>query len=271
MDHEYFWKCIQHEFGEVHLHLQNILRIQSLCNQSLALLTRESIMAIENDMRGMADRLVDSSKKAIYGAAWESKPKEFRFLEGEILCLLGLAEHVRNRGVEDFLKFSKGNVPHRDAITVPKNFVLDQAKAEEFVSNLKEKIKSVYSTQQTQNDPEYNRFIEKLDNLDVQWLTTTAGKELRATVACPVCASEGSDRRITLKVDKNGRWFLFSFTRHCDTFHYVLPRSNKRKQFTESEEIDDGMDDSVSDPMNLDVQIKVEDGDNGPVGYFITS
>lgn len=151
---EHFWKCIQHEFGEVHTHLQNILRIQSLCNQSLRLLTRESIVAIENDMRTMADYFINKCKNSkgskepsmrdIYGPRWETKPKEFTFLEGEILCLLGLAEYVQKKGIEGFLKFSKSSAVQNYISSVHKSIIPDESGTKVHVANLVQKIKSVY-------------------------------------------------------------------------------------------------------------------------------
>lgn len=114
-------------------------------------------MAIENDMCAMADHLVEKCAKStgnkvplirdIYGTRWATKPKEFRFLEGEILCLLGLAEHVKMRGVDSFLKFTKSHVSQGSVMTMHKSVVLDQTLAETYVFNLVQKLKSVYLAQ----------------------------------------------------------------------------------------------------------------------------
>lgn len=239
-------------------------------------------MIIENDMRAMADHLVEKCNKStesrartikdIYGARWVHNPKQFRFLEGEILCLLGLAEHVKLRGVDSYLKFTKSHITQGVVTAVPKvtqSIDIDESRAETFVSNLVQKLKSLYMAQQIE-DPEYDQFIEKLDHLDVKWLSTSDKDNLRAAVLCPICASEGHERRITLKVDAQGRWIVYSFTRHCDSFHYALPRVSRRKHF-EGDEMDDGMDDSVSDSTSMGVQIKVEEGDSGPLGFLMTS
>lgn len=273
MDHEYFWKNIQLEFGEIHVHLQNILRIQNLCNRSITRLTRDSIMIIEKNMRDMAGHLSVnwqqdttgsssvSSLEDIYGPRWKKKPEAFCFLEGEILCLLELADFLQKRGIESFLKYFKQSnshsAPSRATAQQIQSLVLDETRSELYVANLISKIKGVYSALNT-NDPELDRFMEKLDNIEVQWLPTL-DNQLRATVVCPVCSSEGSDRRITLKVDAAGRWHIWSFTRHCDTFHYALPRSAKRKQYMEIGDMDDVMDDCVSNTTNHDMTVKIED------------
>lgn len=272
MDHEYFWKNIQLEFGEIHTHLQNILRIQNLCNRSITRLTRDSIMIIEKNMRDMAGHLSEnwqkeaglsvSSLRDIYGPRWKKKPEAFCFLEGEILCLLELADFVQKRGIEAFLKYIKHSnshhaAPSRSSAQQIQTIVLDESRAELYVANLISKIKGVYSALNLK-DPDLDRFMEKLDNIEVQWLPTL-DNQLRATVVCPVCVSEGSDRRITLKVDAAGRWHIWSFTRHCDTFHYALPRSAKRRQYLEIGDLDDVMDDSISNTTNHDMPVKIED------------
>lgn len=142
--------------------MQNILRVQNLCNRSIVRLTRESLMAIQNDLRSMVDQLTNSCFEAIgikqirdiYGARWEKDPKGFTFLEGEILCLLELAQFAQKRGVDTFIKFGKAyklqtvppNVPAVPPIPVITS-IPDETQTDEVVSALLSKIKRVYQYQ----------------------------------------------------------------------------------------------------------------------------
>lgn len=64
-------------------------------------------------MRGMADCLREEALaggmplKDIYGRKFASHPENFKFMEGETLCLLDLAGIMNNRGVNHFLKRAK--------------------------------------------------------------------------------------------------------------------------------------------------------------------
>lgn len=283
MDHDYFWKYIQQDFGEVQIHLQNILKVQNLCNQSITYLTREAILMIQKDMRAMADHFIATCRQPtgmktptlrdIYGSRWENNPKEFTFMEGEILCLLGLAACVQQRGIESFLKFAKNqshSITHHNGHTAtaklpvlklqkPRAIIADDSGTENYAVKLINKIKSFYMVLQIA-DPEFDEFVKVLDNLEVQSMSMSEN-EVRATIACPVCTAEGNDRKITFKMDVNGRWHVWSFTRHCDKFHYAIPRGVKRKQCLETEDIDDVMmDENVSDSLNLGIDGQGEDG-----------
>lgn len=86
--------------------------MSNLCSQSLGRLTRQEIMLIEKDLRDMAEdvtaKAVDGgpSLESIYGR-YSSRPHEFKFLEGEILCLLDLANLINTHGIKTFIKPSK--------------------------------------------------------------------------------------------------------------------------------------------------------------------
>lgn len=45
--------------------------------------------------------------KDIYGRKYASNPENFKFMEGETLCLLDLAGIIQNRGINNFLKKAK--------------------------------------------------------------------------------------------------------------------------------------------------------------------
>lgn len=105
----------------------------------------------------MADHLIENwqtetgstrtSIRDIYGPRWEKQPQGFSFLEGEILCLLSLADFVQKRGIEAYLKYSKPHNPHSVPPRAPaqlQTVILEEGRAELFVANLIAKIKGVY-------------------------------------------------------------------------------------------------------------------------------
>ncbi|XP_001650380.2 uncharacterized protein LOC5566027 [Aedes aegypti] len=255
MDHDVFWKYIQNEFGQVQKHLRNIIELQNLCNHSITYLTREAIMGIQKDMRAMAGHLSATCNRSanpkaltlsdIYGNRWATNPKQFTFMEGEILCLLGLASCVQQRGIESFLKFK--NQPHvavtHNASSIQNIALQKSDTAESHAYKLISKIRAFYAMQQI-SDPKFDKFTRKLEKLEVHSLTIT-DNEVRASIVCPICAMEGNERKINFKMDPYSRWHIFSYKRHCDAFHYEVPRGTKRKRCLEidNEETDDTMDD----------------------------
>lgn len=268
MDHDYFWKNIQNEFGHVQVHLQNILKVQNLCNNSITYLTRDAILGIQKDMRALAEHYTATSSQSssgttnalslrdIYGTRWENNPQGFTFMEGEILCLLGVASYVHQKGIESFLKFSKHQNQNHSAPLIPppsKDFAQNNTRAEIYASNLIKKIKGFYGTQNISN-PKYDQFVAKLDNLEVHSLTIS-DNQVRATILCPACAAEGNERKTSFRMDPNGRWHLWTFTRHCDSFHYSMPRGTKRRQCLETDDVNDTMDEGASDSLNLEVDV----------------
>lgn len=93
--------------------MKNICGLQNLCSQSLARLTAESVAAIAVDMREMAPVLKEEALNGgmpladIYGVRFAKKPEMFKFLEGEIMCLLDLAEIIRAHGIRNFIRQNK--------------------------------------------------------------------------------------------------------------------------------------------------------------------
>lgn len=116
MDEVWFWKQLEQKYGHVNIHLKNILQIQNLCRQSLANLTLESIRRIAQDMRDMSDCLREAAAAGgtpmheIYGLMYSTRPEEFRFLEGEIMCLLDLAQILRDNPIKNFIRPAKVEV-----------------------------------------------------------------------------------------------------------------------------------------------------------------
>lgn len=257
MDYTFFWKKIQEEYGAISLHLRNILKIQNLCNKSLSNLNRESVKAIAKDMREMAEYLTEAAASGgtplcdIYGPRWEKNPKDFTFLEGEILCLVELAQVIKSNGIATFLKFSKPQsvvvlptpplMPHRLQKTQDPQY-------DAFRINIVEQIKHTYNSQNIR-DPEYEGFLAKLNNLDANLFRCNEG-QLRAAIICPVCEYDGQETKITLRAPYNplGKWHIYSFARHCDNFHYALPRTSRKKRCSEGgEEAEETAEDTAPD------------------------
>lgn len=132
------------EYGKINTHIRNILKKQNLCSQSLAQLTTEGIEQIEEDMRNMAESLRKEAAgggtdlSEIYGSIYASEPEKFKFLKGEILCLLDLANIMRKKGIKYFL-----NTKTRTII----NIELYEEAAEEHSSVLYEKIMLHFGSQ----------------------------------------------------------------------------------------------------------------------------
>lgn len=97
------------EYGTINLHIRNILKRQNLCSQSLAQLSAEAITQIEDDMRIMSISLREEAEAGgtplheIYGKTYAREPEKFRFLSGEVMCLLDLASIMRKKGIKYFL------------------------------------------------------------------------------------------------------------------------------------------------------------------------
>lgn len=101
---------MEEEYGTINPHIRNILKKQNLCSQSLSQLTVESIRQIEQDMRIMADYLREDASAGgtplveFYGPVYAKQPEKFRFLGGEVMCLLDLARIMERKGIKYFIK-----------------------------------------------------------------------------------------------------------------------------------------------------------------------
>ncbi|XP_021708358.1 uncharacterized protein LOC110678945 [Aedes aegypti] len=219
MDEEWFWMQLEQKYGQVSLHLKNILRLQSLCRQSLANLTEERIGHIEHDMRSMAECLTEEANaggtplREIYGLQFAKNPERFRFLAGEVMCLLDLAQIMRDHSATSFirpLKKAKACLSqHPEPVANP---CIDR-----LLDNLRRKITLHIRSLTSRND-----LMEKVHKMAAKVYLTNAG-QYKATIICPFCEAKPS--KITLSMDVTGSWHIFGFKRHYNTFHSSLPDS----------------------------------------------
>lgn len=129
------------EYGQINLHIKEILNIQNLCSQSLARITPESVKRIENNMRGMHKCLTTRAQNGgtpleeIYGFQFAARPSEFVFMEGEVQCLLDLADIIKAKGIKPFIRMKTSNPGQRAKKNDPPN-------ASVLIQNAVQKIRS---------------------------------------------------------------------------------------------------------------------------------
>ncbi|XP_021694037.1 uncharacterized protein LOC110674213 [Aedes aegypti] len=264
MDEEWFWMQLEQKYGQVSLHLKNILRLQSLCRQSLANLTEERIRHIEDDMRSMAECLTEEANaggtplREIYGLQFAKNPERFRFLAGEVMCLLDLAQIMRDHSATSFirpLKKAKACLSqHPEPVANPCTDGL--------LDNLRRKITLHIRSITSRND-----LMEKVHKMDAKVYLTNAG-QYKATIICPFCEAKPS--KITLSMDVTGSWHIFGFKRHYNTFHLSLPDSmaepviKRSKNDTKKESYDLNYEDVEVLEENITVELLTDVSKNEP-------
>ncbi|KXJ84539.1 hypothetical protein RP20_CCG005736 [Aedes albopictus] len=228
---DFFWTKLEEEYGAINLHLKNILNINNLCSQSLARLTRETIKLIEEDMRGMVESLKEEALtggiplREIYGRNYALQPENFRFTEGETLCLLDLADIINRSGISKILKKIKRKNAQKSQIISNDERHKDM-ELDNHVQKLQTKIWDYFASLNCQ-DGAFDSFREKMQDLRVE-AYTTSGK-IHAHVTCPIC-DDSRQSKISLNMDTTGSWHIFAFKRHCKTFHIQTPHSSKQKR-----------------------------------------
>ncbi|XP_058826771.1 uncharacterized protein LOC131686793 [Topomyia yanbarensis] len=241
MDEAYFWTQLEAEYGTINLHIRNILKKQNLCSQSLAKLNAATIRGIEMDMQLMAGSLREEAAAGgtplseIYGGTYANEPENFKFMNGEVLCLLDLAEVMKIKGIKHFIKRK------RSSAATAVSTELDEADAAEQSRRLCDKV-MLHFTSQGIEDSSYDEFLEKLKYFKVTIFTDGAGT-FRAEALCPICQADGKSSKLSFSMDKRQNWHIYSFTRHSNTMHYQIPENSQQTYYIDNSDAHEGRSD----------------------------
>ncbi|XP_053698489.1 uncharacterized protein LOC128745438 [Sabethes cyaneus] len=226
MDEVYFWNKLEAEYGTININIRNVLKKQNLCSQSLSHLTIEGIQIIEEDMRIMAESLRSAAAAGgtplheIYGQTYAENPENFRFLRGEVMCLLDLAEVMKKKGIKYFLN----NKLKQKSMSIE---IYDED-AEEHSRALYEKIMLHFSSQGI-TDTSYDELLEQFKTIEIKVFTNDSGK-VRAEALCPICQKTGKRSKLSFSMDERNNWHIYSLTRHSNTMHFQMPTCSSHKR-----------------------------------------
>lgn len=223
MDEEYFWALVEAEVGQINDHLKQILKIQNLCTAALADLTRDGVKAVEQDMREMGDFLQEEEAESgiplaqIYGKIFAQTPHKFKFLEGEILMLLTIADLIKEKGFKNFM----------EKATPKARVCQDIREVENLKGFLLEKIRVFYDSEDFEE-------IRKCYDVELLYATQITVKEtddgkIMADVFCPICLGAGKNHSVTLPLSNTGNWNIYGFKRHFALVHNNGPERKTAK------------------------------------------
>ncbi|XP_053681757.1 uncharacterized protein LOC128732516 isoform X2 [Sabethes cyaneus] len=153
----------------------------------------------------------------IYGMVFASNPEKFRFLSGEVMCLLDLADVMKKKGIKYFLNDKQKPTP---ATSVE----LYNDDAKKHSRTLYEKIMQHFTLLDMTDE-----LLEQLKTIKIKVFSNGGGR-FRAEALCPICEASWKRSKLSFSMDQKRNWHIYSLTRHSSTMHFPLSECSSRKR-----------------------------------------